>query len=42
MEESGIPTFIALVAVAVMIIGVVVGMAAITWIMLFAAQTPVT
>jgi hypothetical protein len=34
MEESGIPTFIAVIAAAVMVIGVVVGMAAITWIFL--------
>ena len=31
MEESGIPVFIAVIAAAVMVIGVVVGMAAITW-----------
>lgn len=31
MEESGIPTFIAVIAAAVMVIGVMVGMAAITW-----------
>jgi hypothetical protein len=34
MEESGIPAFIAVIAAAVMVIGVVVGMAAITWIFL--------
>ena len=31
MEESGIPTFIAVIAAAVMVIGVMVAMAAITW-----------
>ena len=31
MEESGIPTFIAVIAAAVMIIGVMVGLAAVTW-----------
>jgi hypothetical protein len=34
MEESGIPAFIAVIAAAVMVIGVVVGMAAVTWIFL--------
>jgi len=34
MEESGIPAFIAVIAAAVMVIGVIVGMAAITWIFL--------
>jgi hypothetical protein len=34
MEESGIPAFIAIIAAAVMVIGVVVGMAAITWMFL--------
>jgi hypothetical protein len=34
MEESGIPAFIAVIAAAVMVIGVMVGMAAITWIFL--------
>jgi hypothetical protein len=34
MEESGIPTFIAVIAAAVMVIGVVVGMAAVTWVFL--------
>jgi hypothetical protein len=37
MEESGLPAFIVIVAMAVMIVGVVVGMAAVTWVMLFAA-----
>ena len=31
MEESGLPTFIAIIAAAVMVIGVIVAMAAITW-----------
>ncbi len=31
MEDSGIPTFIAVIASAVMIIGVMVAMAVITW-----------
>lgn len=31
MEESGIPAFIAVIAAAVMVIGVMVGMAAVTW-----------
>jgi hypothetical protein len=35
MEESGIPTFIAVIAAAVMVIGVVVGMFAITWLIMF-------
>lgn len=34
MEESGIPAFIAIIAAAVMVIGVIVGMAAVTWIFL--------
>jgi len=34
MEESGIPVFIAVFAAAVMVIGVVVAMAVITWIFL--------
>ena len=37
MEESGMPAFIAIIAMAVMIVGVLVGMAAVTWIMLFAS-----
>ena len=31
MEESGIPVFIMVIAAAVMVIGVMVGMAAVTW-----------
>lgn len=34
MEESGLPVFIAVIASAVMIIGVLVGMAAVTWVFL--------
>ena len=32
MEESGIPAFIAVIASAAVIIGVMVGMAAVTWV----------
>ncbi len=31
MEETGIPAFIVIIAAAVMVIGVMVGMAAVTW-----------
>jgi len=34
MEENGIPAFIAVIAAAVMVIGVMVAMAAITWVFL--------
>jgi hypothetical protein len=34
MEESGIPTFIMVIAAAAMVIGVMVGMFAITWLIL--------
>ena len=34
MEETGIPAFIAVIAAAVMVIGVVVGMAAVTWLIM--------
>ena len=34
MEDSGIPTFIAVIASAVIVIGVMVAMAAITWVFL--------
>ena len=34
MEESGIPTFIAVIAAAVMVIGVMVAMFAVTWVFL--------
>jgi hypothetical protein len=37
MEETGIPAFVAIIAAAVMVIGIIVGMAAVTWMMLFAA-----
>jgi len=35
MENEGIPTFIAVIAAAVMVIGVMVGLAAITWAVMF-------
>jgi hypothetical protein len=38
MENEGIPTFIAIIASTVMIIGILVGLAAITWMMMFAAN----
>jgi hypothetical protein len=34
MEDSGLPSFIMVIAAAVMVIGVMVGMAAITWLIL--------
>ncbi len=34
MEESGIPVFITVIAAAVMVIAVIVGMAAISWVFL--------
>jgi hypothetical protein len=34
MEESGIPVFVTVIAAAVMVIGVIVGMAAISWVFL--------
>ena len=34
MEESGIPVFIMVIAAAVMVIGVMVGMAAVTWLLM--------
>ena len=34
MDESGIPTFIAVIAAAVMVIGVIVAMAVVTWMFL--------
>ncbi len=34
MEDSGLPVFITVIAAAVMVIGVVVGMAAVTWLIL--------
>lgn len=38
MENEGVPTFIAVIASAVIVIGVIVGLAAVTWLMLFAAK----
>jgi hypothetical protein len=37
MEDSGLPAFIAIIAMAVVIVGVMVGMFVVTWAMLFAA-----
>ena len=37
MEDSGLPTFIAVIAAAVLVIGVMVAMAAINWVFLLAA-----
>lgn len=34
MEESGIPTFVAVIASAVMVIGVMVAMMVVTWLFL--------
>lgn len=34
MEESGIPVFITVIVAAVMVIAVVVGMAAVSWVFL--------
>jgi hypothetical protein len=34
MEDSGIPVFIMVIAAAVMVIGVMVGMAAVTWLLM--------
>ncbi len=34
MEDSGIPTFIAVIASAIVVIGVMVAMAAVTWVFL--------
>lgn len=34
MEESGVPVFVTVIAAAVMVIGVIVGMAAVTWLFL--------
>ena len=35
MEESGIPVFITVIAMAVVVVGVIVGMAAVTWLFLW-------
>jgi len=37
MEDSGLPTFVAVIAAAVLVIGVMVSMAAVTWVFLLAA-----
>jgi len=37
MQDEGIPTFIAVIASAVMILGVMVAMAVITWAILLAS-----
>ena len=34
MEESGVPTFVMVIAAAVMVIGVIVGIAAVTWLIM--------
>ena len=34
MEDSGLPTFIAVLAAATLVIGVMVAMAAVTWVFL--------
>jgi len=34
MDESGLPAFIAIIVAAVMVIGVMVAMAAVTWVFL--------
>ena len=34
MEESGVPTFIMVIAAAVIVIGVMVAMAAVTWLIM--------
>jgi hypothetical protein len=34
MQEEGIPIFIAVIASAIMVIGIVVAMAAVTWVFL--------
>jgi hypothetical protein len=34
MEDSGIPTFIAVIASAIVVVGVMVAMAAVTWVFL--------
>lgn len=36
MEDSGLPTFIAIIAATVLIIGIIVAMAAVTWAFLLA------
>ncbi len=34
MEENGVPTFIMVIAAAAMVIGVMVGLAAVTWLLM--------
>ncbi len=34
MEESGVPTFIMVIAAAAMVVGVMVGVMAVTWLLL--------
>jgi hypothetical protein len=34
MEESGLPTFMVVIAAAAMVIGVMVAMAAVTWLIM--------
>lgn len=34
MEEQGVPTFIMVIAAAAMVIAVMVGMAAVTWLLM--------
>lgn len=34
MEESGVPTFIMVIAAAVIVVGVMVAMAAVTWLIM--------
>jgi hypothetical protein len=36
MDNEGLPTFIAVIASAVMVIGVIVAMAVVTWVFLLA------
>lgn len=38
MEDSGIPTFMAVIASAIVVIGVMVAMAAVTWVFLLASS----
>jgi hypothetical protein len=38
MDNEGVPTFIAVIVAAVMVIGVMAGLTAVTWLMLFAAN----
>lgn len=38
MDNEGLPTFITVIASAVLVIGVIVGLAAVTWMILFAVN----